>query len=70
MRISLIATGVFDDRWRAIVPTLPVTAVILLFLSLALGPMAIDYSVLICLAALVAERCTSARAGRTALKRN
>ena len=67
---AVCATADLDDRWRAIVPNLPVTALILLVLSLALGPMAIDYTVLACLATLTAERWASFRARRTALKRN
>ena len=67
---AVCASTDFDDRWRAIVPNLPVTALILLVLALALGPLAIDYTVLLCLASLAAERWASFRTRRTGLKRN
>ncbi len=56
--------------WDMIVPVPPVTALILLFLSFALGIKAVAITSLVCLAALVAERWTDSRARRTGLKRN
>ena len=67
---GICATTGLDDRWRAIVPNLPVTALVMLVLSLALGPPAIDYTVLICLATLAAERWADFRSRRAGLKRN